>query len=143
MPLYFLLHDAARFHEALRPALAEAWRRRSFEPCRALCSALAPAAVGFAERYHTGHDESLLARVTRGAVPFDRAFTASRRGPYTSLTATIWYGCPVLSAESSRPFIRPPAPITPTRSVSLEPNARVAASAVSPPPIRKLRRLGM
>ena len=72
MPLYFLLHDAARFHKALRPALAEAWRRRSFEPCRALCSALAPAAVGFAERYHTGHDEPLLAQVARGAVPFDR-----------------------------------------------------------------------
>src|SRR6516164_7163015 len=74
MPLYFLLHDAARFHEALRPALAEAWRRRSFEPCRALCSALAPAAVGFAERYHTGHDEPLLAQVARGGVPFDRDF---------------------------------------------------------------------
>jgi hypothetical protein len=74
MPLYFLLHDAARFRDDIRPALAEAWRRRDFGPCRSLCAALALAAVAFAERYHTGHDEPLLARVARGAVPFDRAF---------------------------------------------------------------------
>jgi hypothetical protein len=74
MPLYFLLHDAARFDGELRPALAAAWRRRSFEPCRPLCAALAPAAVAFAERYHTGHDEPLLAQVARGSAPFDRDF---------------------------------------------------------------------
>ena len=74
MPLYFLLHDAAQFHEEIRPALTETWRRRSFEPCRSLCSALAPAAVAFAERYHTGHDEPLLARIARSSVPFDRDF---------------------------------------------------------------------
>jgi hypothetical protein len=74
MPLYFLLHDAARFHVEIRPALAATWRRRSFEPCRPLCAALAPAAVAFAERYHTGHDEPLLAQVARGGVPFDRDF---------------------------------------------------------------------
>ena len=56
-------------------ALAEAWRRRSFAPCRPLCAALTPAVVAFAERYHTGHDEPLLAQVSRGAVPFDRDFT--------------------------------------------------------------------
>jgi hypothetical protein len=72
MPLYFLLHDATQFHRAVRPALAEAWRRRTFGPCRTLCAALAPAAAAFAERYHTGHDEPLLARVASGAVGFDR-----------------------------------------------------------------------
>jgi hypothetical protein len=73
MPIYFLLHDAARFHQEIRPALAATWRRRSFEPSRALCASLAPAAVAFAERYHTGHDEPLLARVaSRDVVPFDR-----------------------------------------------------------------------
>jgi hypothetical protein len=73
MPLYFLLHDAARFHQGIRPALSATWHRRSFEPARPLCAALAPAAVAFAERYRTGHDESLLAREARGAtVPFDR-----------------------------------------------------------------------
>jgi hypothetical protein len=73
MPLYFLLHDAARFHQEIRPALSATWRRRSFEPARPLCAALAPAAVAFAERYHTGHDESLLSRVAGGAaIPFDR-----------------------------------------------------------------------
>ena len=73
MPLYFLLHDAERFHR--RSALPLPRRgARSFEPCRPLCAALAPAAVAFAERYHTGHDEPLLAGVARGAVPFDRDF---------------------------------------------------------------------
>jgi hypothetical protein len=73
MPLYFLLHDAERFHQTIRPALAAAWRRRDFGPCRSLCAALAPAAADFARRYHTGPDEPLLAQVARGAVPFDRA----------------------------------------------------------------------
>jgi hypothetical protein len=73
MPLYFLLHDAARFHEEIRPALSATWRRRTFEPARALCAALAPAAVAFAERYHTGNEEPLLARVAGvTAVPFAR-----------------------------------------------------------------------
>jgi hypothetical protein len=74
VPLYFLLHDPAHFHQVIRPALAESWRRRSFEPSRSLCAALAPAAIAFAERYHTGHDEPLLAQVARGGVPFDRDF---------------------------------------------------------------------
>jgi hypothetical protein len=73
MPLYFLLHDAPRFHHVIRPALGDAWRRRSFEPCRDLCAELVPAAADFAERYHTGSDEPLLAQVVRG-LPFDRHF---------------------------------------------------------------------
>ena len=73
MPLYFLLHDAAHFHQEIRPALSAAWRRRDFEPARPLCAALATAAAAFAERYHTGNDEPLLSRVASGAaVPFDR-----------------------------------------------------------------------
>ncbi len=72
MPLYFLLHDAVRFSDSVRPPLTEAWRRRSFEPCRLLCESLAPAALAFAERYHTGHDDPLLAQLLRGPMPFDR-----------------------------------------------------------------------
>src|SRR5262245_39495050 len=74
MPLSFLLPDAAHFRQAIHPALGGAWRRRSFEPCRPLCAALVPAAAAFAERYHTGHDEPLLAQVARGGVPFGRDF---------------------------------------------------------------------
>ncbi len=40
---------------------------------RPLCAELAAAAVAFAERYHTGPDEPLLAQVVRG-LPFDRDF---------------------------------------------------------------------
>jgi hypothetical protein len=72
MPLYFLVHDAAPFHQAVRPALSQAWRCRSFEPCRPLCQALAPAALSFAELYHTGPEESLLAQLARSPRPFDR-----------------------------------------------------------------------
>src|SRR5436309_14512967 len=36
--------------------------------------------------------------------------------------------------------MRPPVPMTPTRSVSLAPRTRVEARAVSPPAIRKVRR---
>lgn len=73
MPIYFLLHDAARFHQWLRPALTASWRQRSFEPCRALCTELAPAVRSFIERYHLGREEPLLCRVIDG-LPFDRDY---------------------------------------------------------------------
>src|SRR5271167_3067506 len=66
MPLYFLLLDHAAFHQRLRPALAASWRQRSFEPCRPICAELLPAALAFAERYHTGRDGLLLAQVADG-----------------------------------------------------------------------------
>lgn len=71
MPLYFLVHDAARFRQQLAPALAESWRRRSFTPCRPLCEELLPTAVAFAQRYGSGGHEPLLAEVLRG-LGFDR-----------------------------------------------------------------------
>jgi hypothetical protein len=72
MPLYFLVHDAAPFHQAVRPPLSQAWRCRSFVPCRPLCQALAPAALSFAERYHTGPEDSLLVQLAHSPRPFDR-----------------------------------------------------------------------
>src|SRR5438552_2377314 len=71
MAEYFLVHDAAAFEGEVRPALAAAWRRRSFEPCRPLCARLAPAARSYAERYHTGPEEFVLEKVA-GGLPFDR-----------------------------------------------------------------------
>jgi hypothetical protein len=70
---YFLVLDGAAFEGQVRPALAESWRRRSFEPCRALCAGLVSAARSYAERYHTGDAEPLVARVAAG-LPFDRAY---------------------------------------------------------------------
>jgi hypothetical protein len=69
VPIYFLLHEAASFRGQVVPALAACWRRRSFAPCCPLAEALAPAARAYAERYHTGGDEPLLAAVLRG-LPF-------------------------------------------------------------------------
>jgi hypothetical protein len=69
---YFLLLDAASFAGRTRPALAAAWRQRSFDPCRLLCADLMPAARAYAQRYHVGGEEPLLGRVADG-LPFDRA----------------------------------------------------------------------
>jgi hypothetical protein len=70
---YFLVLDGVRFEREVRPALAASWRQRSFEPCRPLCAALAPEALAFAQRYHTGEEEHIIVRVAAG-LPFDRAF---------------------------------------------------------------------
>jgi hypothetical protein len=73
MAEYFLVLDAAQFEGRTRPALAEAWHRRRFDAARKLCEALLPAARDYAERYHTGSAEPLLAGIAAGRVPFDRA----------------------------------------------------------------------
>jgi hypothetical protein len=71
MPIYFLVQDAAFFHEQVSPALAASWRQRSFAPCRPLADALLPQARIFAERYHIDLDEALFPRAGKG-LPFDR-----------------------------------------------------------------------
>lgn len=70
---YFLILDDVLFEQQLRPALAAAWRLRSFEPCRPFCSALLPQAADFASRYHIGDGESLVSQVVRG-LSFQRDF---------------------------------------------------------------------
>src|SRR4051812_10710458 len=69
---YFLVHDRAVL-EQFRPALAAAWRERSFAPCRDLCRAWSSAARDYAGRYHVRPDDILLFEVENG-LPFDRAF---------------------------------------------------------------------
>jgi hypothetical protein len=73
MPLYFFLLESAAFEERIRPALASAWRQRSFEPGRSLCQGLLPGVQAFAERYALADEEPLVARVARG-LPFDRDY---------------------------------------------------------------------
>src|SRR5262245_32392516 len=68
---YFIVLDAAFFNGQFRPAMSASRRLRSFEPCRALCTELLPAARAYAERYHIGNDEPLLAHVAAG-MAFDR-----------------------------------------------------------------------
>lgn len=70
---YFLVLDAALFEQEMRPALATAWRLRSFDPCRAFCSTLLPRVGEFSARYHTGESEPLSAQVVSG-LPFQRDF---------------------------------------------------------------------
>ena len=76
---YFLVLDAGLFTEQLVPALAAAWRQRSFAPCRDICTALLPAARVYAERYHLGTDEPLLNQVLTG-MSFERSFWRALAG---------------------------------------------------------------
>jgi hypothetical protein len=71
MPLYFLLLSDSFYRERMRPVLAASWRLRSFEPCRALCKDLLPAAHAFAERYHTNPDQTILGEVA-ARLAFDK-----------------------------------------------------------------------
>src|SRR5262245_31531156 len=71
MPIYFIVHDADRFHQEIRPALTAGWRQRSFAPCLPLCESLRPAAAAFQDRYQAGTGEPLLAQVLHG-LAFDR-----------------------------------------------------------------------
>ena len=73
-----MLHDAGRFQK-LRQALADCRRQRSFEPCRAFCDELLPVVRDFAERYHLGSEQTLLAAVAEG-LPYDRGYWRSLVG---------------------------------------------------------------
>jgi hypothetical protein len=83
---YFLVLEGNFFERAVRPPLATAWRQRSFGPCRDLCAELLPSARAYAERYHTGSDEPLLAKVA-GGLPFDRTYWRSLIGEVLLFTA--------------------------------------------------------
>ncbi len=87
MSVYYLLEDAVWFTQQFCPALAASWQRRSFEPCRALCTALLPTVAVFQERYHTGSEEPLLCQIARG-LPFDRTYWSYLLGELLFLGAT-------------------------------------------------------
>src|SRR6266478_5240582 len=84
MPLYFLAVDGTLFEQRLRPALAAAWRRRSFAPCRGVCAEVLPRARDFARRYLIA-GEPLLQKVLDG-LAFDRDFWRHLAGEL------LWYG---------------------------------------------------
>src|SRR5260370_15134109 len=69
--LYFYLWERGPFVETIQPALTASWQKRSFEPCRALCQGLIPAAQAFSARYCLGLDRLLLSQVAEG-LPFER-----------------------------------------------------------------------
>jgi hypothetical protein len=79
--------DAELFFGRMSPALAASWRTRSFEPCRALCSELAPAVRAFAAVFHTGPEEPLVYSVLKG-LPFDRHFWQLLAGEFLLYGAT-------------------------------------------------------
>src|SRR5262245_60907892 len=68
MPIYFLIHDGPRFHERIRPVLAESWRIRSFEPCKSLAAEL----LAKAWEFIPDAAEPMLARLVGQGLPFDR-----------------------------------------------------------------------
>jgi hypothetical protein len=78
MLLYLYLFAATFFHDRMRPALAEARRRRSFDPCHGLCAEV-HARAGAPE-------DSLLRQVMRG-LPYSREFWHGLVGEL------LLYGC--------------------------------------------------
>jgi len=67
MLLYFYLMGAAFLRDCMRPALADAWRQRSFAPCRDLCAEVV------ARSAHTPPDDCVVRQVARG-LSFAREF---------------------------------------------------------------------
>ncbi len=84
---YFLVLNGEPFERDVRPALATAWRRRSFGPCRDLSARLLPGARAYAERYHLAAHEPLLELVAGGGLPFDRTYWRSLVGEVLLFTA--------------------------------------------------------
>jgi hypothetical protein len=76
---YFLVHDRNILEQQLRPALAAAWRQRSFAPCLAVCREWKGAANDYARRYHVNPDGILLFEVEQ-ALTFDRGSWRSLAG---------------------------------------------------------------
>ncbi len=72
MALYFLRLNRSRFHDEIVPALAAAWSRRNFEPCRPLARMLLDA-TAFDQTCFAGPEGPLLRRVADG-LAFDRDF---------------------------------------------------------------------
>ena len=93
---YFLLLDVDLFENRMRPALAESWRRRSFEPCRDFCAGLLPRVEDFTRRYHVGEGEPLVGQVVRGLV-FHRDFWRALAGEllfYAADEVPVFQTCP-------------------------------------------------
>ena len=94
----------------IRPALTRSRRLRSFEPCRALCQSLIPAARAYRERYHAGSAEPLLEQAARD-LPFDRDWWKQLVGeillfaaveiPEFQLAADAW--CCLLAPDCTTP----------------------------------------
>jgi hypothetical protein len=87
MPVYFLLLESAWFEQEMVPALAAAWRQRSFTPCRDVCRSLLPAAQAFAVQYHTGPEPPLL-ELAANELPFDRHYWQLLVGETLLIAAT-------------------------------------------------------
>jgi hypothetical protein len=82
---YFLLLDAADYHERFYPTLAASWRTRSFAPCQALCASLLPKIRDFGVRYQLQNAETLASSIVAG-LPFDRTLWHHLVGE------VLWYG---------------------------------------------------
>ena len=88
MPHYFYVIPAGRFEAEIQPALAAAWRNRTFEPCRELCDRLAAAAEGFALVHRIDPDAMFIAQVAAGT-PFSKAAWRSLAGDLLMVSASL------------------------------------------------------
>jgi hypothetical protein len=90
MLLYFYLLGGSFLRERMRPALTEAWRRRSFTPCRALCDEVVARAA------RTPPDDSVMRQAAQ-RLPFAREFWHALAGEL------LVYGCEDLPLIQTAP----------------------------------------
>jgi muconolactone delta-isomerase len=70
--LYFLIHDAERFHRQIAPALALGWRHQSLGPLVELAAELKSTIAAFADRFHLTADEQPFLTRLSADQHFDR-----------------------------------------------------------------------
>src|SRR5262245_31084153 len=71
MANYFMVHDAARFHDLIAPALATSALRRDFAASRAICAELSHDMTAFSERFRVRLEDCIWPRVCNG-LAYDR-----------------------------------------------------------------------
>lgn len=83
---YCFVHHRSNLEGDLRPALAAAWRRKSFAPSQDLAARVTPLAIAYAARYHLPQDDLLIPRIAAG-LPFDRRLWRCLVGELLAITA--------------------------------------------------------
>src|SRR5947208_1149498 len=72
MPHLFYPISDCFFRQQVRPALGEAWRKRSFKPCGELCRELLPRVESYHQAYYGLAEKTLVEQAANG-LSFDRA----------------------------------------------------------------------
>ncbi len=70
MPIYFHIHDADWFRDRFLPAMTLCRNRRTFAPCRQLCTEILPAVLEFSGRFQHPDEKPFICSLD-DRMPFD------------------------------------------------------------------------